>query len=94
MYINLVTAVASAYASVLMLILECIMYSQLINYFILNNLVFKQGTTLVMLLSKIDQIYEGFEENKYKLGVFIDLSKLLIQLTKNIIKKNENIWYK
>ena len=38
-----------------------------------NNSVFKQGTALIILLG--EQIYENFEENKYALGVFIDLEK-------------------
>ena len=44
-----------------------------IKYFIVNNSVFKQGTALIILLG--EQIYENFEENKYALGVFIDLEK-------------------
>ena len=35
----------------------------------------------------IDQIYESFEHNEYKIGVFIDLSKAFVTVDQNILLK-------
>ena len=52
-----------------------------------NNSVFKQGTALIILLG--EQIYENFEENKYALGVFIDLEKAFDAADHKIPKRYE-----
>ena len=58
-----------------------------IKYFIVNNSVFKQGTAQIILLG--EQIYENFEENKYALGVFIDLEKAFDTAGHKIPKRYE-----
>ena len=49
---------------------------------------FQQGhSTNHPLLQLIDQIYESFEHNEYKIGVFIDLSKAFVTVDQNILLK-------
>ena len=63
-------------------ILERIMYNRVYNYLTDNNLLFhkrfgfRKGHSFDHALIKlIDSIYDSFNQNKYALGVFVDLSK-------------------
>ena len=63
-------------------ILEKIMYNRLYEYLTKNNLLFdkqfefKKGhSTEHVLMELVNRIYDTFNENRYTLGVFIDLSK-------------------
>ena len=62
-------------------ILERIMYNQVYNYLNDNNLFRKQfgfmkgHSTDHALIKLIDSIYGSFNQDKYTLGLFVDLSK-------------------
>ena len=91
-------------------ILERIMYKRLYKYLQENKILyckqfgFQAGhSTDHAIIQLVDQIYENFEENKYTLGVFIDLSKafdtvdhktLLSQLETYGVKRNLLKWFK
>ena len=58
------------------------MYNKLYEYLAKNNLLFdkqfgfrKDHSTERALIKLVNRIYNSFNENKYTLGVFIDLSK-------------------
>ena len=60
------------------------MYNRLYEYLTKNNLLFdkkfrfrKGHSTNHALIELVNRIYNSFNENKYTLGVFIDLSKAL-----------------
>ena len=62
--------------------LERIMYRRLYNYVQENKILYSKQFgfqtghfTYHAIIQWVDQIYENFEENKYTLGVFIDLSE-------------------
>ena len=62
-------------------ILEGIMYNRVYNYLNDNNLLFrkqfgfrKDHSADDARIKLIDSIYDSFNQNKYTLGVFIDLS--------------------
>ena len=91
-------------------ILERIMYKRLNKYLQENKILyykqfgFQAGhSTDHTIIQLVDQIYENFEENKYTLGVFIDLSKafdtvdheiLLSKLETYGVKRNLLKWFK
>ena len=73
-------------------ILERIMYNRVYNYLNDNNLLFhkqfgfrKGHSTDHALIKLIDSIYDSFNQNKYTLGVFIDLSKAFDTVDHNIL---------
>ena len=90
-------------------ILERIMYKRLYKYLQENKILyckqfgFQAGhSTDHAIIQLVDQIYENFEENKYTLGVFIDLSKafdtvdhkiLLSKLEIYGVKRNLLKWF-
>ena len=90
-------------------ILERIMYKRLYKYLQENKILyckqfgFQAGhSTDHAIIQLVDQIYENFEENKYTLGVFIDLSKafdtvdhkiLLSKLETYGVKRNLLKWF-
>ena len=62
--------------------LERIMYTRLYSYLQENKILYSKQfgfqtghSTDHAIIQLVDQIYEDFEENKYTLGVFIDLAK-------------------
>ena len=73
-------------------ILERIMYNRVYNYLNDNNLLFRKQfgfrkghSTDHALIKLIDSIYDSFNQNKYTLGVFIDLSKAFDTVDHNIL---------
>ena len=90
-------------------ILERIMYNRVYNYLNDNNLLFRKQfgfrkghSTDHALIKLIDSIYDSFNQNKYTLGVFIDLSKAFDTVDHNIlidklnsygIKNNSFKWF-
>ena len=86
------------------------MYNRVYNYLNDNNLLFrkqfgfKKGhSTDHALIKLIDSIYDSFNQNKYSLGVFIDLSKAFDAVDHNIlidklnfygIKNNSLKWFR
>ena len=68
------------------------MYKRVYNYLNDNNLIFhkqfsfrKVHSTDYALNELIDNIYDSFNQNKYALGVFIDLSKAFVTVNHNIL---------
>ena len=90
-------------------ILERIMYNRVYNYLNDNNLLFskqfgfmKGHSTDDTLIKLIDSIYDSFNQNKYTLRAFIDLSKAFDTVDHNIlidklnsygIKNNSLMWF-
>ena len=90
-------------------ILERIMYNRVYNYLNDNNLLFhkqfgfrKSHSTDHALIELINSTYDSFNQNKYTLGVFIDLSKafntvdhniLIDKLNLCVIKNNSLKWF-
>ena len=83
-------------------ILERIMYIRVYNYLTDNNLLFhkqfgfRKGRTFDHALIKfIDSTYDSFNQNKYTLGVFIDLSKTFDTVCTSLygIKNNSLKWF-
>ena len=73
-------------------ILERIMYNRVYNYLNDNNFLFhkqfgfrKGHSTEHALIELINSIYDSFNQNKYTLGVFIDLSKAFDTVDHNIL---------
>ena len=78
-------------------ILERIMYNRVYNYLNDNNLLFRKQfgfrkghSTDHALIKLIDSIYDFFNQNKYTLGVFIDLSKAFDTVDQNILIRKVN----
>ena len=85
------------------------MYIRVYNYLNDNNLLFRKQfgfrkghSTDQALIKLIDSIYVSFNQNKYILGVFIDLSKAFDTVDHNIlidklnfhgIKNNSLKWF-
>ena len=78
------------------------MYNRLYNYLIENNILyskqfgFQNGhSTDHAVVQLVDQIIESFENNKYTLGVFIDLSKAFDTVDHSIHLKKLKcpLWY-
>ena len=85
------------------------MYNRVYNYLNDNNLLFRKQfgfrkghSTDHALIKLIDSIYDSFNQNKYTLGVFIDLSKAFDTVDHNIlidklnscgIKNNSLKWF-
>ena len=76
-------------------ILERIMDNRLYEYLTKNNLQFdkqlkfrKGHSTKHTLIEHVNKIYGSLNENKYTLGVFIDLPKVLDTVNHNILLKN------
>ena len=68
------------------------MYIRVYNYLNDNNVLFqkyfdcrKGHSTDHALIKLIDSIYDSFNQNKYTLGVFIDLSKAFNTVDHNIL---------
>ena len=73
-------------------ILERIMYNRVCNYLNDNNLLFhkqfgfmKSHSTDHALIELINSTYDSFNQNKYTLGIFIDLSKAFNTVDHNIL---------
>ena len=80
-------------------ILERIMYNHLYSYLNDNNLFFqkqfgfKEGhSTNHALIELINSINDSFNQNKYTLGVFIDLSKAFDTFDHNILLKKLSLY--
>ena len=85
------------------------MYNRVYNYLNDNNLLFskqcgfmKGHSTDDTLIKLNDSIYDSFNQNKYTLGAFIDLSKAFDTVDHNIlidklnsygIKNNSLMWF-
>ena len=85
------------------------MYIRVYNYLNDNNVLFqkqfdcrKGHSTDHALIKLIDSIYDSFNQNKYTLGVFIDLSKAFDTVDHNIlidklnsygVKNNSPKWF-
>ena len=82
-------------------ILERIMYNRLCKYLYKDNILYfnqfgfqNSHSTDHAVVQLVDQIIKSFENNKYTLGVFIDLSKAFDTLDHSILLKNiGTIWY-
>ena len=82
-------------------ILERIMYDRLYSYLPENKNFFKKQfgfrfghSTDHALLELIDQICECFDEKKYFLGIFVDLSKAFDTVNHKILINKLNVWFK
>ena len=75
------------------------MYNRVYNYLNNNNLLFRKQfgfrkghSTDHALIKLIDSIYDSFNQNKYTLGVFIDLSKAFDTVDHNILIDKLNLY--
>ena len=73
------------------------MYNRVYNYLNDNNFIFRKQlgfrrghSTDHALIKLIDRIYDSFNQNKYTLGVFIDLSKAFDTVDHNILTDTLN----
>ena len=79
--------------------LERIMYTQLYNYLQENKILYSKQfgfqtghSTDHAIIQLVEQIYENFEENKYTLGVFIDLAKAFDTVDHKILLRKMEIY--
>ena len=82
-------------------ILERLMYSRLLNYLTLNNILvenqfgFRQGHSTYMALKLVNDITEELDKGNCSIGIFIDLSKAFDTVDhKLLLRKNRALWYK
>ena len=75
------------------------MYNRLYKYFIKNNILYSKQFGLQngqltdhAVVQLVDQIIESFENKKYTLGVFIDLSKAFDTADHSIILKKFKLY--
>ena len=75
------------------------MYNQVNNYMNDNSLLFrkqfgfrKAHSTDYALIELINKIYDSFNQNRYTLGVFIDLSKAFDNVDHNILIDKLNLY--
>ena len=79
-------------------VLETAIYNRVYNYLNDNNLFhkhfgFRKGhSTDHAVIKLLDSIYDSFNQNKYTLGVFIDLSKAFDTVGHNILNDNLNLY--
>ena len=77
------------------------MYTRLYQYLLQNNLFCEKqfgfqasNSTEHAVIQLISQILNAFNENKYTLGILIDLSKAFDTVDHNILlKKIRYVWY-
>ena len=79
--------------------LERIMYTQLYNYLQENKILYSKQfgfqtghSTDHAIIQLVEQIYENFEENKYTLGVFVDLAKAFDTVDHKILLRKMEIY--
>ena len=75
-------------------LLERLMYNRLYNYLLEHNLLYEKqfgfqasNSTEHAVIQLVDQILHAFKENKYTLGIFIDLSKAFDTVNHDILLK-------
>ena len=80
-------------------ILERIMYRRLYSYLQENKILYSKQfgfqtghSTDHAIIQLVEQIYENFEENKYTLGVFIDLAKAFDTVDHKILLRKMEIY--
>ena len=80
-------------------ILECIMYNRLYKYLTDQTILhprqfgFKKGHSIEHAIAQlVDQIYKSFENDKYTVGIFIDLSKAFDTVDHTILLKKLEIY--
>ena len=80
-------------------ILERLMYNELYTYLTENNTLFNlqfgfrcQHSTEHATVELVDKILNGFSEEKYTLGIFIDLSKAFDTVDHQILLKKINLY--
>ena len=79
--------------------LERIMYARLYNYLHENKILYSKQfgfqtrySTNHTIFQLVKQIYKNFEENKYTLGVFIDLTKAFDTVDQKILLRQMEIY--